>query len=452
MNLDGLSFENIPKFTTPLRFFATAPIFGLLASLLLIMPDVWLSRWQPQFIAMTHLFTLGFIAMIMFGALIQILPVLGGVGLPNVDKTAPIIHALFVGGVALFPLNFLFPSEWSVLASLFPLITAIGALVVCITWVLFKTNKGNVSIRAIRLALMSLFVTVISGVIQLSSYYYTDAMGLLQAVFQGKDLTNLHMAWGVLGWVVILIMGVSFQVIPMFHVTPDFKQGIKQWLPAIQFSLLVGMTTGIMYKLSIMVWLSMVFTGIVLLVYAYSGLGLLAHRKRKVPDSTVNFWKLAFSALIISIAVFCIASILPLIGLGHRAAEAQLLAVTVFIAGFVMSVILGMLIKIAPFLAYLHLQQSAMNCFQAMSALPNMHELLAPNLGKWLFKTYTITLPVLCIVPLVHELSVLAGLLLVSVFLQLLILQWKTWQVYNSAQQNVDALVEKHGVMNFDQF
>ena len=135
MNLDGLSFENIPKFTTPLRFFATAPIFGLLASLLLIMPDVWLSRWQPQFIAMTHLFTLGFIAMIMFGALTQILPVLGGVGLPNVDKTAPIIHALFVGGVALFPLNFLFPSEWSVLASLFPLITAIGALVVCITWV-----------------------------------------------------------------------------------------------------------------------------------------------------------------------------------------------------------------------------------------------------------------------------------------------------------------------------
>ena len=52
-----LSFENAPPFSAPLRFFLTAPLFAVLAGLLLVIegPVVFASRWTPGALAATHL-------------------------------------------------------------------------------------------------------------------------------------------------------------------------------------------------------------------------------------------------------------------------------------------------------------------------------------------------------------------------------------------------------------
>ena len=75
-----LAFENAPPLTAPLRFFLTAPLFGLLAGLLIAVEgaDIFASRWMPGALAATHLMTVGFMLQVMLGALIQILPVVAG--------------------------------------------------------------------------------------------------------------------------------------------------------------------------------------------------------------------------------------------------------------------------------------------------------------------------------------------------------------------------------------
>jgi len=75
----GLSFEQAPPFALPLRFFLTAPLFLLAAAGLIVWaPEALASRWTPQALALTHALTLGFLAMVMLGALMQMLPVVAG--------------------------------------------------------------------------------------------------------------------------------------------------------------------------------------------------------------------------------------------------------------------------------------------------------------------------------------------------------------------------------------
>jgi hypothetical protein len=64
----GLSFEQAPPFSLPLRFFLTAPLFLLAAAgLIVLAPEALASRWTPQALALTHALTLGFLAMVMLG-------------------------------------------------------------------------------------------------------------------------------------------------------------------------------------------------------------------------------------------------------------------------------------------------------------------------------------------------------------------------------------------------
>ncbi len=80
MRLTGLNFDEIPRLDVPLRFYLTAPIFAVIASLLLIWQGdyIWLGRWMPASLAITHLVAIGMMAMIMIGSLFQIMPVLCG--------------------------------------------------------------------------------------------------------------------------------------------------------------------------------------------------------------------------------------------------------------------------------------------------------------------------------------------------------------------------------------
>jgi len=88
-----MSFESAPPYTAPLRFFLTAPLFAVLAGLLIAFegPDIFVSRWMPAVLAVTHLLTLGFMLQMMLGALIQILPVVAGANLPRPLLLATIV-------------------------------------------------------------------------------------------------------------------------------------------------------------------------------------------------------------------------------------------------------------------------------------------------------------------------------------------------------------------------
>ena len=57
-----LAFEQGPPVAVPARFFLTAPLYLVLAGVLLAFEGqaVFASRWTPAALALTHLLTLGF--------------------------------------------------------------------------------------------------------------------------------------------------------------------------------------------------------------------------------------------------------------------------------------------------------------------------------------------------------------------------------------------------------
>ena len=75
----------------------------------------------------------------------------------------------------------------------------------------------------------------------------------------------------------------------------------------------------------------------------------------------------------------------------HQLAH-ELQAVGLFLLGFVCSVVLAMLLKILPFLAYMHIQQIIFNNFALADKLPTMHQLLPKTYGRLLLTTQLINL------------------------------------------------------------
>ena len=71
MKTGGLSLDQAPSEDIPLRFFISAPIFGILAGLMVLLKGnlLFSNTWMPEMVALTHLLTLGWMGSVMFGAL-----------------------------------------------------------------------------------------------------------------------------------------------------------------------------------------------------------------------------------------------------------------------------------------------------------------------------------------------------------------------------------------------
>ena len=73
MNRKGLRLDQAPPLHLPLRFFLTAPLFGVGAGLLLAWKgaELLLTPWSFPTVGLVQLSTLGFLTTVMLGALDQ---------------------------------------------------------------------------------------------------------------------------------------------------------------------------------------------------------------------------------------------------------------------------------------------------------------------------------------------------------------------------------------------
>jgi hypothetical protein len=102
----GLSLEQAPPFSVPLRFFLSAPLFLVAAGVgAALLPEWMVVPLSPATLALTHLATLGFLGMAMLGAMSQMLPVVAGVPLPCVRPIAWVSHLGLLLGTPLLSLG-----------------------------------------------------------------------------------------------------------------------------------------------------------------------------------------------------------------------------------------------------------------------------------------------------------------------------------------------------------
>ncbi|PHR84156.1 MAG: hypothetical protein COA59_07765 [Colwellia sp.] len=416
MNINGLSFNALPPIDLPFRFFITAPIFIILCAFLILFSGetLWVSRWQPSMLALTHGFTLGFLTMVMMGALLQLLPVIGGVGIARPRLVVSVCHSTLIIGILCLMANFIWPSKLLTISSLIFLVCSIGVYILTFTWVLVKKLSQGDSIIGFRLAMSALFIVLLLGVGLLS-----QSIGFLSVNSIGKMLTNSHALFGLVGWGSLLIISVSFQVISMFHVAPSFPKLISRYLPSSLFFLLIFSIFQPVFVVPFIILIHGVFALSLLLV--------ISKRKRKIPDSTIRFWQLAALTLIVlNIFYFTPDKFLP----SFIRQQKTLLITAVYLYFYLVAVIQGMLLKILPFLSYTHLQQKCLVNFSAMQTIPHMHKFLNKKHGQWLFYLHFMTGIVLFYTLVIPSTYWLLSLLLLIEFSWLLYLMIKVMRLY----------------------
>lgn len=344
----NLSFEQAPPISVPFRFFLTAPLFGVAAGLLLLMQgaEMLSSRWMPGALAGTHLMVVGFMLQAMCGALLQFVPVAAGGNIWRPHWVAGLVHPLLAVAAVLLATAFLTQRPTFFLLAAYSFGLALGAYLLVVGLALWRTTASGATIGALRIALAGLLVTLILGV--------TLATGLAR----GSDLplltiTDIHAAWGLGGWALILLAGVSYYVVPMFQLTPAYPAWVARGMPWLLLAVLLLWSTQFL-GFSEGARLGLLLGGLAVAgVFAVTTLHLQGRRRRKVSDTTLLFFRTAMLSLLAVLLSVLLFALLPTVWQDPRAAI--WLGVLVLIGVFV-SAISGMLYKIVPFLIWLHLQ------------------------------------------------------------------------------------------------
>ena len=343
-----LSIQQEPPLSVPARFFLTAPVFGMAAAIILLFTgkDLLSSRWTPGMLAVTHCLTLGFFTSVMIGATQQLLPVLIGTTITKARFIATLIHVQWLPGIALLVLSFLNFKPFVYIPAVILIAGAVTTYAGVILVSLYNGVSANESAPGIRLAVLALFITMVMGILLVLGY-----AGLIP--LWRPALTNLHLAWGLIGWIGLLIMVIAWQVVPMFQITRAYPAWLRRFtIPAVAIllllkSVLVWSDTNVIFNAAQVLVDGALATS--LLCFALSTLYLQRFSRRKIRDPHRDFWRLAMLNLLLTLCFWIVAGI-------TGKPEFDLLAGAVFLLGFAMAVVTGMLLKIIAFLIWLHLQ------------------------------------------------------------------------------------------------
>lgn len=362
-----MSFESAPPFAAPLRFFLTAPLFALLAGVLVAIegPDIFASRWMPATLAVTHLLTVGFMLQMMFGALIQILPVVAGANMARPLLVATTVHIGLTLGTILLGSGFYFSQPVLLSAATLLLGLTVATFLIATIRALLGVPSTSPTIRGLKLAQLGLAAVIAIGM--LLALALANAWALPVAL---PVLADLHAGWGLAAWAGILLVSIAYVVVPMFQLTPGYPARSSWWFPVIIFALLLQWSVAVLFDWPVLVRLSQSLLALCGLAFSGLTLRLQAQRRRARPDVTYRYWQLGLVSSIFALLMLLTAAVWP------KPAEHAgwtLIFGILLIAGGFLPFIIGMLYKIVPFLAWLHLQ----NLGLARIPAPSMNKILA---------------------------------------------------------------------------
>jgi len=396
MKLDGLSLEQAPPISVPFRFFIAAPLIGLLSVVLFWISgaDVLASRWSPGTLAVVHGWLLGFFGTVMFGALLQMLPVLAGVVIKAPRRLANLLLPCWLLGVVTLQFAFVRSDPGLFQAAALLLAIAVSVFVYSCGTALFRATSQINSVMGMKMALLSLFIALVFGVFL--------ALGNAGVTILLRPLgTDIHAMWGLLGWISLLIMAVSWQVVPMFQITKPYPRWSLRWLAPSLFVLFILRMLLVLLSLWLTLPEAMLF-GLALLLdllisaalvaFAATTLWLQSRRKRKLKDTHPLYWRVGCVGLLITIAGWWL---IFLVGDQQLREQLRFLCVLIFMTGFVTAIMTGMLYKIVAFLVWFHLQglnTRRMMAGESAIQVPHMKTVIRENRARLQFRLFLLAL------------------------------------------------------------
>lgn len=373
-NLAGLRAASV---RLPLCFIL-AGVLSLLVSagFLLAQPDLLaMYHYTPHLIAITHLFVLGFICFIVMGAMYQLVPVTLETQLfsERLVKWQFAAHVSgFVGMVfAFWNFNMALVGVFGSLLTL-----GVGLFVFNLIGTLAKVKGWNVIKFGIASALFWLSSTVAAGLLLAASKSWSFIS------FQPLAGMHAHAHLGVVGVFVMMIVTVSYKLVPMFTLS-ELQSARRAWWSVALLNLgLLGVFLTVLLQSSLKPLSALVvIAGFGL--YGWEIMAILRARNRRSLDWGMKYFLTAI-ALLVPLSILALA--LSWSGLPMTAFTMQLENVYGLLAlgGLVGLAILGMIYKIVPFLVWFHSYSRHIGRAK-VPALAEMYSVPLQIVGYWSF-------------------------------------------------------------------
>jgi len=326
-------------FAPPLKliapYFKIGVIFYLLSTISLLAFNSNFAYQEMAIAGWIHLFLLGFVMVIIFGAMAQLIPVVLEVGHAVVDLYYVILPLLVVGVIGMvvgFWIN--------------PAILPYGGILVLTSMIIFaseafatlrKTKIDTITVKTVAVSNSYLLIGILTG--------FAIALGLSGAISINVDTMLKAHAYAVLGGFVLLtIMGLSLTLIPMFSLAHGFdEKPIKAGFNLVAIG--VGIVfVGALMDISFIQWIGYLTTLVGVIFYIYQIYLIYQLTVRKELDIWAKSMLFGFGSLMASIFFGLVYFIAP--------DSQQFINTSIWflMLGFIGFLINGHLYKIVPFL------------------------------------------------------------------------------------------------------
>ncbi len=335
-----------PKVVVPHFIFGALTWLGV-TLLIVFHPAVFTQHFfNAKLLAITHLLVLGWITMIIFGALYQLLPVIMEVKLYS-ETLAKISFVSLGAGTLMLAFAFWRFSFGTLMfvAGAFIVISA-GLFVANVLFTAHSSDKKVIERTFIISSVFWLLFTVLAGL--------TLAINLRHPFLKVShvELLKLHAHAGIVGWFFQLIIGVSSKLLPMFMVAHNVN---TKKLNFTFYAINIGLPAGIVC-LFLQLKIGVIFSVILVVLGIISYLSFLveAYQKRVKKQLDIGMKQSVLSFAILVIPLFLIFTLV--LNFNFLKTLTIPLSVTygsAIVIGFITSLVMGQTYKTLPFIVWL---------------------------------------------------------------------------------------------------
>lgn len=396
-----LNYELAPSPATIFGCLLPAPWLGLVAGLLLAfgsasgLPD----RFAPLTLAVTHSLVLGMLMPVMIGALFQLMPVVAGQTVAAARYISPFVaigSALIAAGLASGFLSGYIYGFMLAAGLAFVLYSAVVCALLHTAW---RISVVDATTRTLRWTGVAIAMVVGIGIALAGNFAGWWSIDVLHWL-------NLHVAWGLVGLIATLVLGVGSTTVPMFWQSARPSARWQRVVPAALWIPLVLATPVFFWQWALLAGCAF------MLIFASIALRAIWRARRRF-DPAWQLWLVsaaswATAALLTGLynAGDSAHSLLAVLPVWVVQAFPWWIGVLVLVGGAVLPVN-AMMGKIIPFLVFLHLRRQT----PAGRRVPAMQVILPPQRLLWQARLVLLALLLLLLLPLAPmALTTFAGL------------------------------------------
>lgn len=330
-----------------LPFYIYAALSFLASAVLLVFsaPSFSQHYFHPHTLAITHAMALGWGTMIILGASHQLVPVLIEAKLFS-NTLAYLSFILAASGIPLLVYAFyVFDIGWPARLGGILINAAILIYLINLAASLSKSKQENVQAVFVFTAVCWLFVTTAVGLILVYNFAYP----LLSN--ESLSYLPLHAHLGIIGWFLLLIMGVGSRLIPMFLISKYDHPKLLWWIYGlINGGLLCFVGLFIYFPESSFYLLPVVLVVTALLLFGYYIYQSYKQRIRRQVDKPMKISLLSVLMTVLPLVILVVIMACSM-AVGNNTKLVLTYGFTIFF-GWITAIILGMTFKTLPFIVW----------------------------------------------------------------------------------------------------